>query len=61
MKKNLFSQELGSKNVIAQRPSSSLDGALSSIISFQLNRKQGETCYQHQPSGSVISKSKKVT
>ena len=49
------------KNLTAQRASLSLDGTLSSIISFQLNRKQGETCYQYQPSESVISKSKKVT
>ena len=49
------------KNLTAQRASLSLDGTLSSIISFQLNRKRGETCYQYQPSESVISKSKKVT
>ena len=49
------------KNLTAQRASLSLDGTLSSIISFQLNRTQGETCYQYQPSESVISRSKKVT
>ena len=49
------------KNLTAQRASLSMDGTLSSIISFQLNRQQGETCYQYQPSDSVISRSKKVT
>jgi hemerythrin superfamily protein len=45
------------KNLTAQRPSLSLDGTLSSVICFQLNRKQVVTRYHYQPSESVISSS----
>ena len=37
-----------------QRPSLELDGTLASIINFQLNRNQGERCYQYKPSEKVI-------
>ena len=49
------------KNLTAQRASLSLDGILSSIMAFQLNRNQGESCYKYNPSAKVIEQSKKVT
>ena len=56
---SLFSQVR--KNLTAQRASLSLDGTLSSIMAFQLNRNQGESCYKYNPSAKVIEQSKKVT
>ena len=44
-----------------QRASLELDGTLSSILSFQLNRLAGEKYYQYKPSEKVVSRSKKVT
>ena len=44
-----------------QRASLELDGTLSSILSFQLNRPVGEKYYQYKPSEKVVSRSKKVT
>ncbi len=44
-----------------QRASLSLDGTLSSIIAFQLNRAQGEPCYKYKPSDQVLKRSKEVT
>ena len=49
------------KNLTPQRASLSLDGTLSSIMCFQLNRPQNETCYQHVPSQNVLKRSKEVT
>ena len=49
------------KNLTSQRASLQLDGALSSIILFQLNRPQGQPCYKYEPSPKVIEKAKKVT
>ena len=48
------------KNLTPQRASLEIDGTLASIINFQLNRTQGEKCYQYNPSEKVISRSKKV-
>ena len=44
-----------------QLASLEIEGTLSSIISFQLNRQQGESCHQYKPSSQVIAHSKKVT
>ena len=49
------------KNLTSQRGSLQLDGTLSSIISFQLNRPQVQPCYKYEPSPKVIEKAKKVT
>ena len=49
------------KNLTPQRASLNLDGTLSSIVSFQLNRPQGESCYMYKPSSNVIEKAKKAT
>ena len=49
------------KNMTPLRASLSLDGTLSSIIAFQLNRAQGEPCYKYNPSDQVLKQSKKVT
>ena len=49
------------KNLTSQRASPQLDGTLSSIISFQVNRPQGQPCYKYKPSSKVIDKAKKVT
>ena len=49
------------KNMTPQRASLSLDGTLSSIIAFQLNRAQGEPCYKYKPSDQVLKRSKEVT
>ena len=49
------------KNLTPQRASLEIEGTLSSIISFQLNRPQGELCHQYKPSSQVIACSKKVT
>ena len=54
------------KNMTPQRASLSLDGTLSSIIAFQLNRAQGEPCYKYNPSDQVChlgvqQRSKEVT
>ena len=49
------------KNLTPQRASLEIEGTLSSIISFQLNRPQGESCHQYKPSSEVIARSKKVT
>lgn len=49
------------KNLTPQRASLELDGTLSSILSFQLNRPVGEKCFQYKPSEKVVTRSKKVT
>ena len=49
------------KNLTPQHASLEIEGTLSSIISFQLNRRQGESCHQHKPSSQVIAHSKNVT
>ena len=49
------------KNLTPQPASLEIEGTLSSIISFQLNRPQGELCHQYKPSSEVIARSKKVT
>ena len=49
------------KNLTPQRASLELDGTLVTIINFQMNRDQGERCYQYKPCEKVISRSKKVT
>ena len=42
------------KNLMPQRASLSLDGSLSSIMSFQLNREKNEPCYKYNPSQNVL-------
>ena len=49
------------KNLTAERASLQLDGTLSSIISFQLNRPQDQPCFKHNPSDNVIEKAKTAT
>lgn len=49
------------KNLTAYRSSLSLDGSLSSIITFQMNREDGEQCFEYSPSNDVLDKAKKVT
>ena len=49
------------KNLTSQRASLQLDGTLSSIISFQLNRPQGQPCYKYESFPKAIEKAKKVT
>jgi hemerythrin superfamily protein len=49
------------KNLTPQRASLSLDATLSSIMCFQLNRPQNETCYQYVPSQNVLRRSREVT
>ena len=49
------------KNLTAQRASLSLNGTVSSILTFQLNRRQGENCFNYNPSIAVLKRSKKVT
>ena len=49
------------KNLTPQHASLEIEGTLSSIISFQLNSPQGESCHQYKPSSQVIARSKKVT
>ena len=48
------------KNLTSQRASLQLDGTLSSIISFQLNRPQGQPCYKYELSPKVIEKQRKL-
>ena len=48
-------------NLMPQRASLSLDGSLSSIMSFQLNREKNEQCYKYNPSQNVLKRSKEVT
>ena len=48
------------KNLTAHRSILSLDGSLSSIITFQMNRK-GEKCFEYCPSNNVLQKAKKAT
>ena len=49
------------KNLTAQRASLALDGTLSSVMTVQLDRDQGETCVKYQLPKEVIQRSKKVT
>ena len=49
------------KNLTSQRASLQLDGTLSSIISFQVNRLQYQPYYKYEPSLKVIEEAKKVT
>ena len=49
------------KNLAPQRASLSLDGSLSSTMSFQLNREKNEPCYKYNPSQNVLKRSKEVT
>ena len=49
------------KNLTPQRASLTLDGSLSSIMSFQLNREKNEPCYKYNPSQNVLKRSKEVT
>ena len=49
------------KNVTPYRARLSLDGTLSSIFTFQLNRAQGEPCHKYNPSDQVLKRSKEVT
>ena len=44
----------------AYRSSLSLDGSLSSIVTFQMNR-EGEICFEYCPSNDVLEKAKKAT
>lgn len=43
-----------------QRASIEITGTLSSIVTFQSNRKQGERCYQYKLSEKLLSRSEKV-
>ena len=49
------------KNFTPQKASLTLDGSLSSIMSFQLNRGKNEPCYKYNPSQNVLKRSKEVT
>ena len=49
------------KNLTPQRASLGLDGTLSSILAFQMNRIDGQPCHQYDPSTEVLVKAKKVT
>ena len=49
------------KNFTPQKASLPLDGSLSSIMSFQLNRGKNEPCYKYNPSQNVLKRSKEVT
>ena len=49
------------KNLTPQRASLSLDGSLSSIMSFQLNREKNGPCYKYNLSQNVLKGSKEVT
>ena len=49
------------KILTPQRASLEVDSTRASIFNFQLNRHQGEQCYQYKPSDNVISRFKKVT
>ena len=46
---------------LLSRVRKNFDGTLSSIISFQVNRPQGQRCYKYELSPKVIEKAKKVT
>ena len=48
-------------NLTAQRASLSLNATLSSILTFQRNRRHGENCFNYNPSIAVLERSKKVT
>ena len=49
------------KNLTFQNAILQLNDTFSSIISFQLNSPQGQSCYKYEPSPKVIEKAKKVT
>ena len=49
------------ENFTPQKASLTLDGSLSSIMSFQLNREKNEPCYKYNPSQNVLKRSKEVT
>ena len=44
-----------------KRASFTLDGSLSSIMGFQLNREKNEPCHKYNPSQNVLKWSKEVT
>ena len=47
--------------MIPQRASLQLHGTLSSILSFQLNRPHGQTCYKSNLLANIIGKAKTAT
>ena len=58
---NAEEESLVKKILMPQRASLTLDGLLSSIMSFQLNREKNEPCYKYNPSQNVLKRSKEVT
>ena len=46
---------------MSERASPTLDGSLSSIMSFQLNKEKNELCYKYNSSENVLKWSKEVT
>ena len=49
------------KSLTQYRDSLSLDGSLSSIIKFEMNRPANETCYEYSPRDSVLKKARTAT
>ena len=58
---NAEEESLVKKILMPQRASLTLDGLLSSIMSFQLNREKNEPCYKYNSSQNVLKQSKEVT